>query len=50
MIEVNVVKKYVENMQQAKLEIIDNAGHHLFNTNARQLWDIVDDDLVVETK
>lgn len=45
MIDVNVVKKYVDNMQRANLKTIDKAGHHLFNTHEHQFWQIIDDQL-----
>lgn len=39
--EADVIENYVKMMENSEIEIIENAGHFLFNTHSYQLWDII---------
>lgn len=41
MVESQIVEDYAAIADNAKIEIIEGAGHHLFNTHADRLWEIV---------
>lgn len=41
LVESQVVEGYADSVENAKVEIIAGAGHHLFNTHEEELWEIV---------
>jgi pimeloyl-ACP methyl ester carboxylesterase len=40
-VEVQIVERYADIPKSASVETIDGAGHHLFNTHADQIWEVI---------
>lgn len=45
MVETQIVEEYAAIAERARVETIDGAGHHLFNTHTDELWEIIQEHL-----